>query len=678
MSQIDIPVPYSEFAESVCDLSPGSLDRFSSKIEKTWAIDANLQIQCIKSNKGKGFSATMTDGQSLATILFPSLQNTPMAIGSVVQLSGMEIYNNTLRAVDIEMIVDAAVIDCPIVDSGAMREISISPLTSSSSSSSSSSAPDLFQSYLTGRKRPVESDALCSASKSQPVTGVVEKPPIVNPMTQLDLISLSLITQHRENFIVGPVLVVELNKGELSREGKQRPTAMRLVDHTGAQIVYSTFSDFADVDRIFSERQSCCYFIGRGVAVPAFRVTIHPCEVGFEVMGKLPVRSDSKLLTVREGSDHQFRWLLQELRKIDQPVSWDPFLRNNPSNTLSVIDAIDAQSGLKRLAGITVTGIIDTVVSATTKSGAAYYRVKMIGRRSSGADIEHIQFSVWSNMHLTTGQLIELVGRGGYDRCVSLRNCIAISASDITIDPTAQFKINAGSAMEIKELANFDENQTALVSTTSFTSLPVVKLAELYTQQPGVPATVYLVSAHVTELRPFQTRAGATINIRKMTYMDDSKDANGSYCRGSTTAWPSDPIAPLVVSAGVEEVSAFTAGSKSGGHYNITEHHRVVVFKAMNVMMQSAETGKNYISFRDAKCIAVTPDDKDIHAEKLRRWFIESGHLNFVALSALDKDYVNKSNDYTAMDQSLPSMLGASSSSSASHSWMDAINNALS
>lgn len=271
MDDCDAPVTYEEFSQSVCELCPGILERFASG-KQPWQMDANVQVQSISSTSNGQLDAIVTDGKSYATVSFASANNSLMPVGSVIQLIGMQIDNGRFVANDANIVANAADMVCMIIDSRDMRPVAA---PSSSLSSSSSGVPDLFRKFQ--KSRSVEPDAPCSSPKRQ-ATNDTDAMSIDNPIPTLNLISINMITAGRKDFVIGPVLVAALEQGKTTANNKQTPHKIRFVDENGDQIEYSSFSSFEPIERLFDQRKQTCYFVGRGVAMPACRVGVHPCE----------------------------------------------------------------------------------------------------------------------------------------------------------------------------------------------------------------------------------------------------------------------------------------------------------------------------------------------------------------------------------------------------------------
>lgn len=159
-----------------------------------------------------------------------------------------------------------------------------------------------------------------------------------------------------------------------------------------------------------------------------------------------------------------------------------------------------------------------------------------------------------------------------------------------------------------------------------------------------------------------------------MAFIDNSKNKQGNYSTGSILAFADNPLPRSIMQMGTEEKPAFEESAATGGVFKIEEPANVVVFMAMGVTLQPPQQqGRNsFVSFREARYKVMRPEDNDERAEALRTWYAATGHLHFVSHVSLDSEYSNMQDDYNALEQSMPTMVGgpvASSSSAPSASY---------
>ena len=668
---MDTPVSYDDYkAAGMMDLGEGALRDFCAGTMQRWQDAKLVQVLAVHKNK----SMTVTDGVSTARVFFASSTANNVAPGTVVELIGLRRQCGRLHFDEPNVVLDPYSNDIPIVSTDNMDQVEppadmAMASSSSSSSSAQSSLPDAFVAHMQNRKRAA-SDAPVSASKSATVEAV-EKPEARNPVSQCTHVTIDKIYSGRDGFVVGPVVIQRVVEGGMTARGKNSPSKLLVCDADGNRIWYSTFSKSSVVMQTFDDWQKACYFLARGLAKDAWTKDEHPCEVNFQLDdGSRRGTSDNQILVVRRGTDDELRWVLQQLRSTDNAVPWDSVLRADPRNQMSVIDAIDAQLCPRSQPSVTVTGVVDAVTPATTKGGAPYFKLKLVGRRSADTDMEYLYLSLWSSATVATGQLITLFGPDGYDRRQATNPNMAVSISGVSITPARDFKISTTNETEIHRADSFDENQAALVAVASFVDNDVVTLAELHGGEHGRQRNVYVATPYVTEVRPFKSKAGRVMPSRKVAFIDNSKNQQGNYSTGSMLAFADNPLPRFIIQAGVEQKPAFDESASTGGVFKIEDPAAVVIVLAMGVTLQPPlQQGRNsFVSFRDARYKVIRPEDNDERAERLRAWYAESGHLHFVSNISLDSEYSNMQDDYTALEQSMPSMVGGSSSSSSSSS----------
>lgn len=661
-----LPVSYEHFKTNIMSLEEGALKRFAGG--EKWQIAWTVQVQSF----GKGF-LRVTDGQSVARVAFPTSKRVACELGAVVELIDVRREANGMMAVsDVNMVLDPGGIECPMVDTASMAEVTFA----STDAMSSSYAMDAFRAHQARRKADQPTPA-----KERDTIGAgasMTRPAMDAPLTTYPVVRIENITVGMERFMVGPVVVEELMEPRVGANGKSSPTKMVVIDESGTRIGYKSFSSLQSIKAALGDWKQNCYWMARGVAQASWsggRVApIHPCEISFQVRdGSRSAVSDNQELLLREGTADQLQWVLRELRRIGQPVAWDPAVRNDSSNRLSVIEAKDAVGGSAPRSKLTVVGVVHSVTRRTTSTGNPFIKLSMVGRRSPDLEFEYFEVNIWSNLTLPTGKLIELFGSEDYDRTMSLRSGeIAIAISDLSVDPRKpSYHWNVGNQCEIEQVHDFPDADFQAVATAHSSHMPVATLAVLRASPIEIPHTVYLATAHVSELRPCKLKSGATAQTRQLAYIDDSRDDQGNFSQGSFRAWSSNPVVPHVIAAGQPIAPTMDAEAPAGPQYTIGDPSAVVIFRAVGVKMampmSTQPNARNFINFMQAKYQVVPPDANDERAEALRGWFIETGHQHFQARSPIDYEYMSLADEYDQMvvPRGAAVVAAASSSSSA-------------
>lgn len=661
----DLPVSYEHFKTNIMSLEEGALKRFAGG--EKWQVAWTVQVQAF----GRGF-LRITDGQSVARVAFPTSKRVACDLGSVVELIEARREPNGMLAVgDVNMVLDPGGIECPMVDTSAMPEVTFST-GSDAMSSSSSSAMDAFRAHQARRKMD-ESAVPVAKEPDTAGQGAMTRPDMAAPLSTYPVVRIENVTVGMERFMVGPVVVEELMEPRVGANGKSSPTKVVVIDESGTRIGYKSFSSLQSIKTALGDWKQNCFWLARGVAQASWsggRVApIHPCEISFQVRdGSRSAVSDNQELVVREGTPEQLSWVLRELRRVGQPVAWDPAVRNDTSNRLSVIAAKDAVSGSVPRSKLTVVGVVHSVTRRTTSNGNPFIKLSMVGRRSPDLEFEYFEVNIWSNLTLATGKLIQLFGSEDYDRTMSLRSGeIAIAISDMSVDPRKpSYHWNVGNQCEIEQVHDFPAADFQAVATTHSSHLPVATLGVLRASPIEIPHTVYLATAHVSELRPFKLKSGATAQTRQLAYIDDSRDEQGNFSQGSLRSWASNPVAPHVIAAGEAVAATLDTETPAGPQYTINDPSSVVIFRAVGVKMatplSTQPNARNYINFMHAKYQVVPADAGDERAEALRAWFVDIGHQHFQARSPIDYEYMSLAEEY---DQMVVPRASSSSSSAA-------------
>lgn len=672
------PVKYSDFEARAVPLSVGALRRYATRVDFVWDPCNVVQVLAVLSSPTEGKTMMVTDGESVAKLSFTSIAHNCVVAGSVVELLGMEIADAKLCFSEINLVLDPESNDLPMVDTSAMPLTEVVVPAPMDVAAARQNLPDTFAQYRAERKRTAAS-AEMSAAGAAPKSAVatpVTRPPERNPISQCPLLSIPLITAGRQDFGIGPVVVRRLFESRPTANGGNSPTRIEFADEHGNGIIYSTWSKTPAVCEAFANYTKTCFYVCRGVAADSYpnssEAKLHPCKVNFGIPdGTRNSVSDNMKLVVRPGTDEELRWVLQELRRLSKAVDWDPIARDDPRNSLSVIEALEAgTNGQRKLVGVRISGVLDSIVPSTTQGGQPYYKIVLTGRQSAETDSKLLYLNLWSSATKGVGQVITHFSSEGYNRALSQRQNVAVCVTSITITPGVKYPFSTTNDTEVLLTNEVPEAQMELVSKRSLIDNPVKTLADLMASPVGMQANVYFAVAYATEKRPFRSRnTGSVSHMRLLAFMDDSKDQTGNYCGGSFMAFERNPVLAPLLAATEEVPPAITVDAPTGGVRRLIDPSRVVIVFAMGVTLQAPNSGSSraYPSFRDTHFRVISPSDGDARAEELRSWYIAKGHIHFVPCVTLDREFEKLGSTYDELDAVLRqgSRMTSSSSSAA-------------
>lgn len=646
----DLPVPYEEFCETTSlRLGEGALRRFATGEDAHWNTE-NSYVQVWASSNG---TMRVTDGVDIATVAFVKGARNNVSPGSIVELSGMHIDGDQMKFTTLNVVLDPARSDCPTIDVDESREVKVvSRAMAVDPSPVSSGVPSAFAQHMASKKRTASTAELTSAHVADKAATVapIPQPNINCPINGFCHVDITQITDGRDGFVIGPVVLSKIIEGRPTGRGSNLPTRLLFVDATGASIWYLTWSDFASVVAEFGNHEKRCFYVANGVAKSAYTKEVHPCEVTFSLYdGKSSSSDEKRLLRVHSGSRDELTWILQELRRLDKPLSWDKQVRDDPRNNLSVVEALDVSRGGGRpLSDVRISGVVDTVTVKETKKKDTFYSLCLIGKRDADSNVEKLYMSVFSGAVKAMGQIVDLFGPSGYNCRSTAAPVGPVCISGVSITPGRDFPFNTSDSTEVTRTSSVPQSQLEMLSVKSFLDNPVMTLADLQSHPVGTVANCYLLIAYLTEPRP-KSFNGRTSEVRMASFMDDSKDTRGNYSTGSLMLFQNSPLLRPLMDATVEQPTASGTGE---GTRKVEDPRKVVVCLAMGVTLQASTTSANhsFLSFRGAEFRVVQPYEGDARGEELRKWYIEAGWLSFTVDVTVDKDFAQMGSAYAEMD----------------------------
>lgn len=686
----DCPVSYDEFTRiHGFRLAEGTLEQAC----RGQRVDDDAKFQLLHTSfQKKALTARVTDGVTCATVLLsdgkPSVSDS-FTPGSIVRLVNLQTTNAELVCSMIACDVDASRDEVAMIDTEGMplsvaasaasgRSLaSVRASAAAASSEAASSLPKAFLAFQKDRKRAADDDdgdTVVPPPKAAN-TRLTEAPQRKDPFPRYPLMRLSSITTDTPQCAIGPVVIVEIIKPP---EGTRRPTKVLVVDQYNTRMFYATFAAHASVEHAFgADWKEHAYYLAGGVIKKAYGTQgPHLCEVNFGLVGDAAagsIKSAQDRLAIVRGSRDEYLWVLQCLRDLNDALPRDPVHRAG-IRELSVIEALEATKGMHVMRGAIVKGLLAEVETRQTKkSGATFLSVTLVGRDPDGGEREQtLKFNIFSGAAQAMGGVLDAIKPAtDYDRHMGAP--LTLRFDGITITPNTAYPFEVDRGCDVTVIDN-DPMQLQLCHTTRFDDLPVLTLAEGLAAPDYTRFTVYIAVGHMTEMRTLATRFGET-QTRWMSYMDNSKQADGAYVSKSSRVFMDSPIIKEMLAVAREDPAPFVPDDLPVGGHLHAPPEKVIIVKAVNAVSMSTSPPKDqggarvvrYISFdRETKMIIVRPDENDARAERLREWYKTSGHMMLVADGHMGQDAASAYDGYTQLKASALASSAAAASSSSS------------